>query len=126
LPVRPTVHSAVLPAVTPERATDFLGLKPAHGHRAAADAADPAAQDELVAHRHRREKGDAGHAGHHHLALCQIACGQEGRLAHQLQALAGEERAAVIGMHRQHQLAEFGCSNGCRHASQSTQIAPFA
>jgi len=28
LPVRPTVHSAVLPAVTPDRATDFLGLKP--------------------------------------------------------------------------------------------------
>jgi predicted lipid-binding transport protein (Tim44 family) len=26
LPVRPTVHSAVLPAVTPDSATDFLGL----------------------------------------------------------------------------------------------------
>jgi len=26
LPVRPTVHSAVLPAVTPDSATDFFGL----------------------------------------------------------------------------------------------------
>jgi hypothetical protein len=29
--VRPTVQSAVLPAVTPERATDFFGLKDAMG-----------------------------------------------------------------------------------------------
>jgi hypothetical protein len=26
LPVRPTVHKAVFPAVTPESATDFLGF----------------------------------------------------------------------------------------------------
>jgi hypothetical protein len=26
LPLRPTVHNAVLPAVTPDSATDFLGL----------------------------------------------------------------------------------------------------
>jgi hypothetical protein len=31
LPVRPTVHKAVLPAGVPERATDFLGLKGAWG-----------------------------------------------------------------------------------------------
>ncbi|CFW47072.1 Uncharacterised protein [Bordetella pertussis] len=29
MPVRPTVHSAVLPATTPDSATDFLGLNAA-------------------------------------------------------------------------------------------------
>jgi hypothetical protein len=38
LPERPTVHKAVLPAGTPERATDFLGLGALADAAGAADA----------------------------------------------------------------------------------------
>src|SRR5256885_14994979 len=42
LPERPTVHSAVLPAVTPDSATDFLGLNADADGALGADGADGA------------------------------------------------------------------------------------
>ena len=90
-------------------------------HGAAPDAADPAAQDDLVAHGHGRQEVHAGDGGHHDLALCQAARSEKGRLGHELQALAREQRAVVVGQRGQYQFMQLGGSGGCCHVSQFTQ-----
>jgi len=107
------------------RAGRFGQARHAHRHRAAPDAADPGAQQQLLPQRHGREELHAGHGGHHRFALRQAACREKRGLGHQPQAFASEQRATVVGVRGQHQLVQFQGSRRACHASQFTQNSGF-